>query len=312
VLDNDTKESRSPGGSARQPTQNVTASLDQQFRLSGFMLVIAGIITFFGLLIVVPPIVNKELAPHWSWATPHMVLIVLLSLAMLALVGLAHQQRYLNIIRARIEHTRVEAEARAGKQATRLYALLDITQVMADNTGLDTLFDRITEVCAEVFNCDQVSFMFFNEENEELVVRSVSGPAAKRDMIGAERKLGEGISGWAAKRREALLLGQECSLSDYPDLELNSPTISAAMVVPIVLSGVLVGVINVSSRSRGVDYDNDDFRALQVFAENVGTCVRQAQDQERMRQTIRELENSLQAKGAKGNVMALSDSGEDD
>jgi transcriptional regulator with GAF, ATPase, and Fis domain len=280
--------------------------------MNWFMLIIAGAISGFGLLIVAPPLVNKELAPHWAWATPHLVLIILLSLSMLALVGLAHQQRYLGIIRGRLEQSRAHVEARATKNAVRLYALLDVSQVLADNTGVESVFDRITETCADVFNCDQVSLMFYNEDRQELIVRSVSGPAANLDTLGAQRKLGEGISGWAAKRREALLLGQGCSLADYPDLELNSPDISAAMVVPIVLSEVLVGVINISSRSKGVDYDEDDFRALQVFAENVGACIRQAQDHERMKQTIRQLESALQAKGAAGDVLAFADYREED
>ncbi len=65
------------------------------------------------------------------------------------------------------------------------------------------------------------------------------------------------------------------------------------MVVPIVLRDELVGVLNVSSQSEEVDYDEEDVRALEVFAENVGTCIRHTQQADWMRQTIHKLQKAL-------------------
>jgi GAF domain-containing protein len=179
---------------------------------------------------------------------------------------------------------------RGAENETRLYALLDVTHVMPDATGLEGVLDRATETCAEVFECDAVSIMLLDVENNELVVRSVAGPESKRSILGAHRRMGEGISGWAAKRREALLLGQVCDESRYPGLILASNTISAAMVVPIVLDDVLFGVINISSGSQSVDYDRIAFQALQAFALNLGACIRCARLMDTMRTKIRSLE----------------------
>lgn len=219
-----------------------------------------------------------------------MAMIVMLTLLMLVFALLLRERRDLALIRDRIQRSQMENEARVEKSVACLYALLDVTAVMPDDTGLESVFDHAAETCAGVFTCDLVSLMLFHAESEELVVRSVGGPSPKRDMLGAHRRLGEGISGWAAKRREALLLARGCDLSHYPGLRLNSPAISAAMVVPIVLDDVLFGVINVSSESSSVDYDRNDFRALQAFAQNVGVCIRHAQALDRMKQRIREIE----------------------
>ena len=48
----------------------------------------------------------------------------------------------------------------------------------------------------------------------------------------------------------------------------------------------LVGVLNISSRAPNTIYVEEDLRALEVFAENAGTCIRQAERAEWMRQTI--------------------------
>jgi GAF domain-containing protein len=49
-------------------------------------------------------------------------------------------------------------------------------------------------------------------------------------------------------------------------------------------------VINVSARAPHIDFDHDDVRALQAFAENVGAAIRHAEQAEWMRATIRKLQ----------------------
>ena len=68
------------------------------------------------------------------------------------------------------------------------------------------------------------------------------------------------------------------------------------MVVPIILRDELVGVLNVSSRSHKVNYDKTDLKALEVFAENVGSCIRHTEQATWMRQTVQKLQQSLKAR----------------
>jgi transcriptional regulator with GAF, ATPase, and Fis domain len=210
-------------------------------------------------------------------------------------------------LRERLDQFRAEAETNAKKDAVRLCALLDVTSLMAYDVGVESVIDRITETCAAVFNCDHVSLMLFNERSETLVVRAVAGEFANPNVLGAQQKLGEGISGWVADRREALLLAQGCDPADYPGLEFNSLTISAAMVVPIVLNDDLVGVININTLSEAVAYDEDDLRALQMFAENVGVCIRSAKNHDNMKRTIHELEAVIRTQDKKKTKPALAD-----
>jgi GAF domain-containing protein len=67
--------------------------------------------------------------------------------------------------------------------------------------------------------------------------------------------------------------------------------LTAAMVVPIMVRDELVGVLNISSRAPDTTYVEEDLRALEVFAENAGTCIRQAERSEWMRQTIDRMHN---------------------
>jgi len=85
----------------RQAPESMADSVESQSHVNWWMLLVAGLISGFGVLVTVPPLVKPSLAPHWAWATPHFALIIVLTLSMLALVGLWHQQRYLGLMRER-------------------------------------------------------------------------------------------------------------------------------------------------------------------------------------------------------------------
>ena len=261
--------------------------------MNWFMLITALIIAVVGTIIVVPPLVSERLAAVWPWPKSQLAIIVMLSLTLVTLVTMVHQQRYLAAIHKAYKRSQAEATEHAQRNTTRLYALSNVSHMMGASTGFQDILDHVTRMCMKVFKCSQASLMLLDENTQELVVRSVGGQSTEKSMLNARQKIGVGISGWAAERRQPLLLERGCDVSKYPGLKLKSPSISAAMVVPIVLRDELVGVLNVSSQSEEVDYDEEDVRALEVFAENVGTCIRHTQQADWMRQTIHKLQKAL-------------------
>ncbi|UCG51538.1 MAG: GAF domain-containing protein [Candidatus Latescibacterota bacterium] len=277
-------------------SRSVRTGLNRQSYLNWSLLVIATLIIALGLITVLPPILSERLAAMWPWPKPQLILIVVLSLALLALSGLAHQQRYIAALRKQFEQTQAEEIARAKKHTNRIYALLNVTRMLGTTSDLQSVFDAVTNMCVEGFNCHVASLMLFDKDGGELIVRSASGAPVPPTMLGTRLKLGEGVAGWAAQQREALLIGRDFDPKQYPDLTLKNAALTSAMVVPIILRDELVGVLNVSSRSRKIDYDKDDLRALQVFGENVGSCIRHAEHATWMRQTVQRLQRSVKLK----------------
>jgi hypothetical protein len=70
------------------------------------------------------------------------------------------------------------------------------------------------------------------------------------------------------------------------------------MVAPIVVQGELVGVLCTSSRRYDARYDDNDFKAFQVFAQNVGTCIRHAQEVDGLQRTLVSMDIQLNEKMA--------------
>lgn len=260
------------------------------------LIVIVVLLLGVSLLSVLPPVLSSRLSSTWIFSKPQMLVIAGLSLTLLLLVGLAHQRRYLKVLRAQFELTRELEHERAERHTARLYALLNMGHVMAMQSDLQTVFDSITKLCCEAFSCDQASLMLLDKNSNELEVCAVSGKNVPDGVLGHRQPMGKGIAGWVAERREPLLITP--SLPPIQGLELRKKDVSAAMVMPIILRDELVGVINATSRTPGFEFDSDDVRALQAFAENVGAAVRHAEQAEWMRTTIRKLQEQRERAGA--------------
>jgi transcriptional regulator with GAF, ATPase, and Fis domain len=272
---------------------DVGNDLRRQKHLNWSLLVIAFLIIALGVISVAPPFLGRDSASSQPWPRPQNVLVVVLGLALLVLSGLAHQRRYLAALKVGFEQAQMEESARAKKHAQRLYALVNVSKVLGSWSDIQKVFDSVVEICVEAFGCHQASLMVFENETQDLVVRAVAGEAVPSTVMGAKVKLGEGIAGWAAKKGQALLIGSGFDPVKYPELELKNVSLTSAMVVPIVLRDELVGVLNVSTRSRKTTYDDDDLKLLQIFAESVGACIRHTEQASWMRHTIRNLQEAV-------------------
>jgi uncharacterized membrane protein YhaH (DUF805 family) len=176
-------------------SHSVRSGLERQRFLNWSLLVIAFLIIALGVLTVVPPIVSERLASNWPWPKPQMVLIVVLCLALLTLTGLAHQRRYIALLRRQFEDAQNEEAARSKKTAQRMFALLNVSRMLGSWSDLQKVFDSVAQMCVDAFNAHQTSLMIFDGDTQELVVRAVASQAAPSTMIGVRLKIGEGIAG---------------------------------------------------------------------------------------------------------------------
>jgi transcriptional regulator with GAF, ATPase, and Fis domain len=274
-------------------TGKVETRIERSSYVNWFLIATVVLLTAISSLSVLPAVVSDRISSFWIFSKPQMMVIVALTLTLILLAGLAHQQRYLNALRAQFEANQRRERERAERHTARLYALLNMGRVMVAQSDLQTVFDSITKLCCDAFGCDQASLMLVDGTGATLEVRAVSGKSVPEGVLGAKQPVGTGVAGWVAQKREPLLLSHD--RQDIPGLEARKKDLTAAMVVPVILRDELVGVLNVSARSKSVTFDQDDMRALQAFAENVGAAVRHAEQAEWMRATIRKLQAQAQA-----------------
>lgn len=264
---------------------------------NGLLLVSGSLVVATGVVAGLDPRIRAHFGLLWPDASGDPWFTVAVFLSALALIGYIVLQVW-DAARARRagELLAREQEERSVRHWTRLYGLLHVSQLVGQHTDLESVFDGITSMCVESFSADWTSLMQFDASTRELVVRSSSGPGSKPDIIGRRNSLDQGLAGWAAMHRRAVVLGPGTDASDYPGVTLRDATITGSMVAPIIVRNELVGVINVSTRGRGVSYDEEDLRTLEVFAQNAGSYIRHIEHVTWLRQMVDKLREGDEAR----------------
>ncbi len=293
-MHNSTSEDHTaPVGGGESAVQNTHRGLRRRTWRNWLFLSVLSVITVTGLATAIPPLLSKRISALWPWAETDLVLLAGLLLIMLGfIIYLTQQQRAVLSMQRTLHELQEKANERTHRHYMRLFALLNVSRIMGVETDLKGALDRITLLCVETFKGNRSSLMLFDKERGDLAVRSASGNNSER-IMGRRQNIGDGIAGWAAKNRKALFLSRNADLSGYPGLDVEDTTALAAMVVPIIAGDELIGVLNVSTMNDDVVYDEEDLRALQVFAENAGLCIRYTEHAEWMRTTIDRLQSAL-------------------
>jgi len=251
----------------------VEISVNRRSYVNWSLIGTVALLTLVSLASVLPPFFSSDLSSFWIFSKRQMLLILCLSLTLILLAFLAHQMRYLHALRGEFELARTNERERVERHTARLYALLNLNHVMVAQSGLQTVFDSVTRLCGDAFGCDRASLMLFDATAQVLEVCAVSGKNVPEGVLGARQPIGKGIAGWVAEKREPLLIGP--SQEPVDGLEFLKKDVCGAMVVPVILRDELVGVINVSTRSRHVEFNLDDVRALQAYRRDAQTSLRQ-------------------------------------
>jgi len=250
-----------------------------------------------GLASVVLPLLEQRIDSPWPWHHTQRFLLLAFPVTVLAAVlYLNDQQRRAAAMHSELLQQRERDADRARRQSSRLTALLNVSHIMGSEVSLQNVFDAVTKLCREAFACEQVSLMLVDKDAQELVVRSASGHRAPEKLLGTRQKLGEGIAGHVAADGKPVLLGPGAPDPErFHSLRRQTQPPTGAMVVPIRVRDELVGVLNVASHDSETAFDGEDLQALLVFAENVGACIRHAEQAEWMRQLIHRYGATAQA-----------------
>src|SRR5499425_265856 len=121
--------------------------------------------------------------------------------------------------------------------------LLEVADVVNTTLDLDTTLRRVAELVRKVIDYEIFGILLLNEKTQELYFRfsvGYSREVAERIRI----KVGEGVTGSAAQRREAVLVGD---VSAHPQYISVVPNVRSELAVPLIVKNRLIGVIDIES-----------------------------------------------------------------
>jgi transcriptional regulator with GAF, ATPase, and Fis domain len=148
--------------------------------------------------------------------------------------------------------------------------LLDAGKQMSAHLELDEVLDSILRSACELLDATGGSVMLV-EETDLVTVCAIGRDAA----VGQRERLGEGVAGYVALRRDPVLIDGQVDPDLFPGLVLRPPYVESAMSVPLVHRAELQGVLNVNA-PIGRSFTEYDLRALAVFAEQASSAIANA------------------------------------
>jgi len=161
--------------------------------------------------------------------------------------------------------------------------LLDAGRAMNQLLELPELLETVLRSSCELLDANGGSMMLV--EGDELVTLCVRG---REEAVGARLRLGEGVAGHVALRREPVLIEGHVDPKEFPGLADREPYVESAMSLPLVHRDEVVGVLNVNA-AADYAFTEYDLRAVAVFAEQAAAAIANARLYEAERAHVAEL-----------------------
>jgi len=121
--------------------------------------------------------------------------------------------------------------------------LLEVADVVNTTLDLDTTLRRVAELVRKVIDYEIFAILLLNEKTQELYIRfQVGYPREVADRMRV--KVGEGVTGVAAQRREAVLVDD---VSQDPRYISAVPNVRSELAVPLIVKNKVIGVIDIES-----------------------------------------------------------------
>ena len=133
--------------------------------------------------------------------------------------------------------------------AAELKVLRKVVDITTSELDVDGVLTEIVKIVTDIANADSVFIYLFDGDKKHLVLRA-SKTAHKKELGKVALKVGEGLTGWAAKNNKPVVIKENA----YEDPRFKAFDVlpedkyEAFVALPIVYKGKAIGVINVQHK----------------------------------------------------------------
>jgi PAS domain S-box-containing protein/putative nucleotidyltransferase with HDIG domain len=147
-------------------------------------------------------------------------------------------------------------------QLRETVAIHELGKVIAFSSDLNAILNKVADATLQQCTADEVSIMLPTRDGKELYVAVSRG--GHREYIGERVPMERGIAGWVARHRETVIINGKV---DDPRFSPVNPRndIRAAVSMPMLAGGNLVGVLNVNITRRNRHMTLGQVKALSIL-----------------------------------------------
>jgi sigma-B regulation protein RsbU (phosphoserine phosphatase) len=149
--------------------------------------------------------------------------------------------------------------------------LLEVADAVNTTLDLNTSLRRVAEVVRKVIDYQIFAILLLSERTQELSMRfQVGYPRELAERIRV--KVGEGVTGLAAQRRETVLVPDVSKEPNYVGLV---PEVRSELAVPLIVKNRLIGVLNIEAVQPNY-FTDDHKRLLTLIASRMAVGIENA------------------------------------
>jgi phosphoserine phosphatase RsbU/P len=149
--------------------------------------------------------------------------------------------------------------------------LVEVADVVNTTLDLDTLLLRTAELVHRAIKYEIFAIMLLNEKTQELRIRfQIGHPPEFAERLRV--KVGEGVTGQAAQRREAVLVNDVAAEKNYIK---GVEGVRSELAVPLIVKNKVIGVIDLEAPEPGY-FTEEHSRLLTLVASRIASGVENA------------------------------------
>ena len=172
-----------------------------------------------------------------------------------------------------------------------------VSSIVASERSLDEMLGEIVGLAVQVTQCDACLVYLFEKETNEIVLCASQVPHAA-EIGNLRMKVGEGITGWVAEHKAAVVLSENASQDKrFKKFRgLVEDTYESFLSVPLVTGGELIGVINVHHRETHL-HASEEVSLLSFIGEQMAGALAKsklAEENARLKEETQEMKRKLE------------------
>ncbi len=159
------------------------------------------------------------------------------------------------------------------QRVRELVALSQLATTLGADIGLQAVIETALAEAANVTGADSGSIMLLDKETHTLSIAASLG-LSDEVVDAAKVRVGEGISGWVAASRKALVVVDK----NDPRLAKTAARdeIASAITAPVIYKDEVIGVINLNRRGTGEPFSTENLNVVTSFAGQLAVAIENA------------------------------------
>jgi phosphoserine phosphatase RsbU/P len=151
------------------------------------------------------------------------------------------------------------------------HLLLEVVDVVNSTLNLDELLQRVAELVRKVIRYDIFAILLLEPKSEELRIRfSIGHP---QEVVQRFRtRLGQGITGLAAERRQAILVND---VTKEPHYIGGMRGVRSELAIPLITKNQVIGVLDIEAPQLGY-FSEQHARLLTHIASRIAAAIENA------------------------------------